>query len=316
MENLKSFFSENEWNLVSDINTNGKQGTWIEYAFKYNIKPDSSPVQRLKAANDIYRKYLKKAASFVVEPKILIYDIETAKINFELWWSGKQFVNGNNSLSDPKIITISYKWLGSDKIEYVKWDKDKSDQQLMKDFLTLYNQADMVIGINNDKFDNRYINARAAKYGLEVNTLVKSLDVQKQCRKLFRLPSYSMKYLGRYFELGQQKMKVHMQDIWEDIMYGTQKESEEAMDLLIEYNRQDIATTEALYLKLRKYLKHPIHLGVLQDQSRCSSPVTGSEDVSLFKTTFTTAGTVQRILKCNETGNLFKVSNSTYLKSL
>src|SRR5699024_59473 len=136
---------------------------------------------------------------------------------------------------------------------YVKWDKKRSDKKLIIEFLKVYNEADMVIGINNNRFDNKYINSRAAKYGLDVNLHVKSLDVQKECRRLFRLPSYSMKYLGRYFEIPVQKMKVHLEDIWEDLIYGTKKESKKAMKLLIKYNIQDILTTEQLYLRLRKY---------------------------------------------------------------
>lgn len=314
MQNLKSLFKQNEWNLVQDILENGKTDSWLNYARDYEIRPGTTSEQRRKAANDVYRKYLRKAAAQIKQPKILIYDIETAKVNFELWWSGNQWVNGNNSLNDPRIITIAYKWLGSNKVGVVKWDKKKSDKQLMKEFLDIYNQADMVIGINNDKFDNKYINARAAKYGFDVNTHVKSLDIQKQCRRLFRLPSYSMKYLGKYFNLEQQKMKVSMQDIWEDIMYGTKKEAKKAMKLLVKYNIQDILTTEQLFLRLQKYLKCPIHVGVLQGNNKATCPISGSSNIELYKTTFTASGTIQRIMKCKDNGHTFKISNSVYLK--
>jgi DNA polymerase elongation subunit (family B) len=317
MQNLQNLFRENEWNLIQDILTNGKTESWYELSTRYNIKPQGSSIQRRKAANDIYRKYLRKINSTIeesIQPKVLIYDIETSKTIFELWWSGKQFVNGNSSLEDSKIVTISYKWLGSDEVGAVKWSKKKSDKKLIKKFLKVYNQADMVIGINNDRFDNKYINTRAAKYGLDVNLHVKSLDVQRECRRLFRLPSYSMKYLGRYFQLPQQKMKVHLEDIWEDIAHGTPKQAKKAMNLLIEYNVVDILTTEQLYLKLKKYLKHPIHLGVLKGEGKITCPACGSNNVKAKKTTWTSAGTVQIIMECKEDGHTYKVSNSTYLK--
>lgn len=316
MTNLKSLFKQNEWNLIQDILEKGKNNSWYELAVKYNIRMEGDHEQRKKSANDVWRKYLRKLQTIEKQPKILIYDIETSKTPFELWWSGKQFVNGNSALDDSKIITISYKWLGSDKVEYVKWDKNRSDKKLIIEFLKVYNEADMVIGINNNRFDNKFINSRAAKYGLDVNLHVKSLDVQKECKRLFRLPSYSMKYLGRYFEIPVQKMKVHLEDIWEDLIYGTKKESKKAMKLLIKYNMQDILTTEQLYLRLKKYLKHPIHFGVFKGGAKSTCPICGSSNVELVKTTFTAAGTVQRIMKCKEDSHLYKISNSEYLKTI
>lgn len=318
MNNIKNFFKDNEWEMVSQLLKNGRTQTWYNLAVQYGIRPEGNPGQRKKSANDVWRKYVKKLAKVEDESgaKVLVYDIETSKTIFELWWSGQQWVNGNSAMNDSRIITISYKWLGSNTVHYVKWDKNHSDKQLMIDFLKVYNEADMVIGINNDKFDNKYINTRAAKYGLDVNLHVKSLDVQKQCRKLFRLPSYSMKYLGRYFELETQKMKVSLQDIWEDIAYGTPEEAKEAMDLLIEYNIQDILTTEQLYLKLQKYLKHPIHLGALQGGAKSTCPVCGNTDVEVYKTTWTANGTIQKIMRCKKDNHLFKISNTEYLKTL
>lgn len=315
MSNIKNLFKDNEWMMIQDILNNGRTDTWGDLAIKYNIKLiGTNSEQQRKAANDVWRKYVKKMAEFEPTTKILIYDIETSKTQFELWWSGQQFVNGNNAMQDSKIITISYKWLGTNTVHYVKWDENHCDKQLMIDFLQAYNQADMVVGINNNKFDNKYINTRAAKFGLDVNLHVKSLDIQKECRKLFRLPSYSMKYLGRYFNTPVQKMKVSLQDIWEDIMYGTPEESKEAMELLIEYNIKDILTTEQLYLKLKKYLKHPIHIGALEGGSKASCPICGNTDVELYKTTVTNSGTVQRIMKCKKDNHLFKISNTEYLK--
>ena len=59
----------------------------------------------------------------------------------------------------------------------------------------------MVIGQNNDRFDNRWVNARAAKHNLFVNTFIKSFDIMKQTKRLFRLPSYSMAYIAKFFGL-------------------------------------------------------------------------------------------------------------------
>lgn len=313
MQNLKFLFSANEWKMISYINKNGKNESWLSLAQEFNIRPEGSSDQRRKSANDIWRKYLRKSLEVSKEPKILIYDIETSRLQADLWWSGQQYVSGNQITSEPKVITIAYKWLGSDKVEYLKWDKKQSDKKLIKTFLKEYNKADMVIGFNNDKFDNRWINARALKYNYDVNTFVKSFDIMKQAKRLFRLPGYSMNFIAKFVGV-ETKLQHTGLSMWEAIQRGSKKEAKKAMKLMVDYNVQDIIVTEQVYLRLRKYMKSPIHMGVLQDRAKSTCPTCGSDNVKLHKTTVTSAGTIQRIMKCREDKSTYRISNSEYLK--
>ncbi len=313
MQDIKFYFKENEWKLIQDILKNGKNNSWCELADKYGIRQDSNSDQKKKAANDIYRKYLRKMNTPVDQPKILIYDIETSRVQADLWWSGKQYVNGSQITSEPSIITLAWKWFGSDEVYHLKWDKKKSDKKLVTDFLKEYNKADMVIGYNNDNFDNRWINARALRYGLDVNVHVKSFDIMKQSKRLFRLPSYSMNYLAKFVGV-ETKLQHTGLAMWEAIQNGGKREAKKAMKLMIEYNVQDIIVTEQVFLKVVKYMKFPIHLGVIGGKSKASCPSCGSENVKLHKTSVTAAGTIQRIMKCKEDKHTYKISNSTYLK--
>lgn len=247
------------------------------------------------------------------EPKVLIYDIETARVEARLWWAGKQYVNGNQVTSDPSIITIAWKWLGEDTVQYLKWDKNKSDKNLVIEFLKEYNQADMVIGYNNDRFDNKWINTRALKYGLEVNTFVKSFDIMKQSKRLFRLPSYSMNYLAKFLGV-QTKLQHSGLAMWDAIQYGKKKEAKKAMKLMIEYNVQDIIVTEQVYLRVRSYMKSPIHLGTLLGKSKSSCPVCGGNDIKHIKTSTTAAGSIQHVMKCKADKVKYKISNTEFLK--
>lgn len=325
MKDIKSYFKENEWDMISHIERHGKTSSWLVFADIYYIKSSGTPDQRRKAANDIYRKY-QKLMSKSIEPietteniktpiqpaKILIYDIETARMRADIWWSGKQYINGNALTTEPAIITVAYKWFGSDEVKYLTWNKG-CDLFLMQDFLKEYNQADIVLGFNNNSFDNKYINSRALKHNLYVNTHVKSLDLMRQCKSLFRLPSYSLSYIARYLGLAG-KMKHSGLDMWEAIQYGKKKEAKKAMKEMVKYNIQDIIVTENVYLILKKYLKHPIHAGVLNNKPATTCPVCTSNDLSLLKTTSTPAGTIQRIMKCNHDNYTFKITNSAYLK--
>lgn len=251
-----------------------------------------------------------------VENKILIYDIETTKLLADVWWTGKQFVSHTSLRSETKIISISYKWLGSEKIECLIWDnKKKCDKELIKQFSKIYNEADFVIGINNDNFDNRLINVRALKYNLDINTHVRSLDLQREAKRLFRLPSYSMAYISKY--LGFEGKYNHAgASMWEDIQYGNKEKSEKALKEMVKYNDQDVLTTEQIYLYFRKYIKSVMHIGVLNNTQKYCCPTCGSNNVSLYKTTVTPAGTIQHIMQCKKDEIKYKINNSTYLKYL
>lgn len=250
------------------------------------------------------------------ERKILIYDIETPRLKGEIWWSGKQWVSGLDIHDEPKIISISWKWVGEDGVYSDHWNiETQDDKEMLQRFLKDYNEADLVVGVNNNRFDNRWINARALKHGLDVNTFVRSLDIQKEAKRLLRLPSYALAYLAEYFNVPIKKMKTEGIIMWRKIQYSEDlQERKEWMQKMIEYNIHDILATEGVYLRMLPVLDHIAHLGVAYGNGKYSCPHCGETDnIELFKTTFTKAGTVQHIMKCNEDGTKYKISNREYL---
>lgn len=247
--------------------------------------------------------------------KVMVYDIETSRVTAKVWWTGKQYIGHKQLLEEPKIISISYKWLGEDKIYALTWDKNHCDKDMITKFMAEYNKADMVIGQNNDRFDNRWINARAMKFGVEFNTFVKSFDIMKQTKRLFRLPSYSMDYITKF--LGVENKLTHEGiKMWDMIQDGNKKQQKEYLKKMVEYNVGDIVSTEAMYLKLRKYMGHKLHFGVLSGKPKYSSPSDGSTDVKLLRVTTTAAGTLQYIMQSNTDGVQYKINNKAYLEFL
>lgn len=255
------------------------------------------------------------AKNITAPSKILVYDIETGRIPAMVWWTGKQYVGHHQLTEEPKIITIAYKWLGEDKVYDLTWDENHSDKKMLEEFLKVYNKADMVIGQNNDRFDNRWVNARAMKYGLEVNTFVRSFDIMKETKRLFRLPSYSMSYITKFLGV-ETKLEHEGIKMWDKIQFGTKEEQVEYLKKMVEYNRQDIVATEDMYLTLRKYMGHRVHFGVLNGEEKFTCPNCGSSNIKLHNKTVTPAGTVQRIMKCNVDDVVFKITNKTYMSFL
>lgn len=253
----------------------------------------------------------------IVNPtKVLIFDIETSRSTFKAFWTGKQYLGYQQMLDEPAIISVSWKWLGEDKISHAKWDmKTHSDKELMETFLVEYNKADLVVGYNNNNFDNRWLNARAMKHNLFINVHVKSFDIMKQSKRLFRIPSYAMAYLAKYIgvTLKQSHEGILM---WKMIEEGTPEQQEEYIQKMIEYNVGDIITTEEIFLKLRKYMGHVIHVGVFEGGEKYSCPHCGGVDVELFKVVVTAAGTPQYIMKCREDDVQYKISQREYNRYL
>lgn len=271
-----------------------------------------------RSADRIIRKLVNKfiPKSLPSDIKLLVYDIETSQAEFKQWWTGKRFVSHDRMTKEPEILSIAWKWIGKETVFTDHWDmKTHSDKGLMERFLEEYNKADMVIGQNNDRFDNRWINARALKHGLYVNTHVRSFDIMKQNKRLFRLPSYSMAFMTKFLgiTLKQSHEGIHMWDMIED---GTPKEQKEYMDKMLKYNVGDIISTEEMYYKIRPYVGHMMHVGALEGKGKYSCPSCGGTNIELVRTTSTPAGTLQRIMKCNDDNVEFRISNSLYLKNL
>jgi len=254
-------------------------------------------------------------ASDIVDDKVITYDIETSRIKVDVWNTGKQYINHSQTRSETTIISIAWKYIGQDKVHDLRWDENHCDKKMVAEFLKHYNKASMVIGQNNNSFDNKLINTRAAKHRLFVDRYVKSFDIYRMAKRYFRLPSYSMAYMAKYFglTLKQSHEGIHM---WEMIEYGTKEEQAEYLQKMVDYNKGDIVTTEELYMTLKPYFGSVTNNAVKQGLPKWACPVSGSVEIRLLKTIFTEQGTVQRILFCEESQHQYKVSNKSYMDFL
>ena len=247
--------------------------------------------------------------------KIMVYDIETSLMEANVFWTGKTYINHKQLRNEAKIISISWKWIGEDEVHHLTWDKNHSDEKMMKKFLKEYNKASMVVGQNNNSFDNKWINTRAAKHGLFVDRYVKSFDIYRMAKRYFRLPSYSMAYMSKYFGLTLKQSHEGML-MWEMVQYGTKEQQKEYLQKMVDYNIGDIVTTEELYLTLRPYFGSVTNAAVKSGLPKWACPVSGSTKVKHLKTIFTEMGTIQRVLYCEKSDHQYKVSNRTYMDFL
>jgi DNA polymerase elongation subunit (family B) len=302
--------SKKDKNLIIDYYATSKSRKQIQEELSDLLNVSERTVRAYAKSIGINQIYTN-----VSNDKVMVYDIETSRVKADLWWTGKQYVDYHKLRNEPKIISISWKWVGEDEVYALTWDKNHCDKRMLEKFLKEFNKASMVIGQNNDRFDNKWIKTRAAKHGLFVNRFTKSFDIYKHAKKHFRLPSYSMDYMSNYFGLTP-KQKHDGIIMWEKCEYGTKEEQKEYLGKMVDYNKGDIVTTEELYLTLRPYFATVTNKAVASGLPKWACPVSGSKNVKLLDTLFTEMGTVQRVLYCEDSKHQYKVSNKVFMDYL
>ena len=299
---------------------------------RYNPNPESGEVMLMKEIQQtiadrygVTRRTVRNWANslgigFTMESidtnRILVYDIETSRVKANVFNTGKQYIHYTQLEGEPKIITVAWTWLGSGKIEYLTWDRNHSDETLIRKFLDVFNTADMVVGFNNKRFDERWLVARAIKYNLYINMHVRSYDLYKFLKGKAWLPSYSMDYATLFtkVERKQSHEGIHM---WNMIENGTREEQKEYLEKMVDYNCGDIASTEALYFRLNKWAPHVTHFGVLKGKEKYTCGKCGGDNVEFVRNYATAAGTIQKVMRCGDCdGYEYRISKTDYQKFL
>lgn len=239
-------------------------------------------------------------------------DIETAPNVAAVWGFRKQFVNFNMISSDWYILAFAAKWLGSDKVIY----KDKrnswhtqDDRELLRQLHSLLHQADIVVAHNGDNFDLRSIDARLVIENFPPRPPIHSIDTYKECRKLFRFPSHSLEYVtSRLLKHDKELQKIKSAKfpgylLWDECLKG----NPEAWAEMEAYNRQDVVALEALYLRIRGWIKgHPnVALYDLPSEEPNQKPKCnhcGSTNLSRNGTRKTKVSGVYQRYKCRDCG--------------
>lgn len=208
---------------------------------------------------------------------ILVIDIETAPNIAMVWSTGKQFVGHAQILEERKIVCISYKWIGKDKIYNVDWGLRKQcDKKMLEHIIPVIEKADLIVGQNHERFDIKWINTRIAYHALDpINIKTLTLeDTMKLAKNNFYLNSNSMDYMSDFFGVEQKKDGGG----WGRIKKIVIDKDKKALQEHIEYCNGDIRTTEALFERMKPYVDLKKSLSVLRDGDRDGCPCCSSFD--------------------------------------
>lgn len=248
--------------------------------------------------------------------KRLFFDIETSP-NIGWFWRAtwKTAIKPHQIREERKVICISYKWEGEDKVHNLKWDSKKGDKQMLKDFSKIMFQADEVIAHNSDRFDIPWLRTRCLYFGIPFPTYVKSLDTLKKVKSMFNFQSNRLDYIANFLGFGH-KIDISPK-VWEQVVFvpTDHKEYKDAMAEMLEYCDYDVVLLEDVFKRIESYIKPSTHVGVHEGKAKYTCPCCGSEDVKYIKGTVTAAGSIKRHMTCKEHGD-YTISNTVYKKYL
>ena len=215
------------------------------------------------------------------KPKVLFYDIET------LPNISAHFGNWNENLPHKQRIQesclLSHSWCWGDDgeihgsiltpTEAINHD----DERLVLELWSLLDNADIVIGHNISRYDNKKANAYFIKYGLPPVSPFKSIDTLSIAKRKFKFEFNSLAYLAKYLGVTD-KVENDGMPLWIDCHLGKQ----EALNTMLRYNIGDVKTQREVYNILKSYDNNGVNMS-LYDSAECLKCVScGSHNVSML----------------------------------
>ena len=230
--------------------------------------------------------------------KILIVDIETAPKVAYVWRFFKENIGAKQVREHGHIMSFAAKWLNSDDIIYEE-NRKEDDSNIVSSLVDLFDQADIVVAHNGQRFDFPQIMGRAVVHGIKPPSPYKIVDTLKVSRFEFGFPSHSLEYLAKV--LGCKEKLQHKNfpgfELWLECLRG----NNEAWKEMREYNIQDIITLEEIYLKMRPWMRRHPNIGAITEDDKIACPKCGSHKMVKRGFAYTNVGKYQRYV-CNSCG--------------
>jgi len=245
-------------------------------------------------------------------PRILILDIETAPIECYAWTYWPNFIdpmsqvvkNKDGKPKDWSILTWAAKWLFEADVHSamvtLKEAEYRYDKSIMKDLWDLFEEADVVVAHNGEKFDIRRINYRFAVNGFGPPSPYQSIDTLKVAKKVWGVPSYKQDYLCREFGLTR-KLDTDF-ELWERCVSGDQS----GLDEMLEYNKHDIFGLEDLYITERPWIKGPVNLSMYVDNNKPYCPNCLSKEIKTLSKPYVTPAGSYESYRCMSCGTIMR----------
>jgi RNase_H superfamily len=191
-------------------------------------------------------------------PKILLFDVENAPTRGWVWNNYQD--NLIKTDHDWYLLSFAYKWAHENSVkicalpDYSRYKRNKEDdRELCRDLWKVFDEADIVIAHNCDRFDVRKANARFLVHGMKPPSGYKTIDTLKVARRYFKFNSNKLNDLGAYLGLGE-KLPHTGAHLW----FGCMEGDIDSWELMKRYNIQDVRLLEKVYYRMRPWItNHP-----------------------------------------------------------
>lgn len=244
---------------------------------------------------------------FKSSPKILLWDLETAKMKLSHYtYSLKQFskyISPDAIERDIWMVCGAWKWLDQPYVASTSVLNDPErfkenyadDYHVVKTIHDLLSEADILIAHNGDNFDWKIFTARCIANGLEPPSKPLMIDTLKAARKEFKFSSNALRYLARFLGVEDKGQSPK----WDKVAVG----DVESIKFCEQYCRQDIRTLEGIYLKMRPYItNHPNFNAILDGTHHKTCPKCGHWDVQKRGFDYTKTAKYQKYSCKTQTG--------------
>lgn len=210
--------------------------------------------------------------------RVLLYDLETAPNVSRTWGVYEQ--NVIEVEQDWYLLCFAYKWahekeartIGLPDFPLYKTDPT-NDREVVKALWKLFDEADVLIAHNGDKFDYRKSRTRFIVHGLKPHSPIKNIDTKKLAKRFFGFDSNKLDEVARQLGLGR-KAQTGGYDLWRGCMSGDPK----AWKKMRLYNKQDVIVLEEVWRALSAWTEGQPNRNVYEDVPRetCPRPSCGA----------------------------------------
>lgn len=240
----------------------------------------------------------------VAGPRILVLDLERLPGRVELEvWHPRDFKRVNYVAPDrwsalPSTVSMAWKWYGSKKVGFVAaWEAPDDPHHVANEAWLLIDQADIVVTFNGRQADLKWLRQDWAVADLPMPTPWRDVDLFVVARREFAFESRSLRHLCD--RLGLPNKSGHYESA---TALAAMDGDEKAQRKLARYNRQDVRITEAVFDRLRPYVRG-INFGLYAADGAVMCVNCGSEALSPAGSA-TTAVTRYPAYRCDECGTV------------
>src|SRR3990167_4638400 len=159
------------------------------------------------------------------------------------------------------VLCFSWKWLGEKKVHSLSLpefkgykDNKTNDLLLCKELWKLFDEADVLIAHNWDRFDVKKAMTRFLVHGFAPPSPCQTADTKKIAKKYFNFNSNALDDLADQLGIGR-KLQTGGWPLWLGVAV---EDDPKAWSKMIAYCRQDTALLWKVYLRMRPYAtSHP-----------------------------------------------------------